>query len=523
MDRKTILAMVLSFGVLLGWQKFYVEPRMQAAQTAQQASQAVQAGPNTQGMSSVAPEQTIAPGPVQTLALSTATGTVKVSDRGQIFAAWDLNDYRESMEKSARAVDLQSVSHESGQGYFAFDLPEFSYLASVVGKLEKTADGARWSYEDQKLSIVREFRVPSKESAHIEMSTRISFKNGRPNYAFLSLDSRMLETDVDAPDRQIIYFTENDIQRKLLSDLSEPVGVPTPVRWAGVTDRYFVLAAVNDSSVSPTGLVQTLGENRGRVSLAWPVTGETFESRVKVYFGPKELDQLRGVDASLETTVDFGWFTAFAYPLLRLMKWIHGWAGNWGVAIVLLTLIVKLLTFPLTYKSMKSMKQMAALQPQINKLREKYGDDKEALNREMMTLMRTEGYNPLAGCLPILIQMPVFFALYRVLYSAIELYQAPFFLWIHDLSAKDPYYVTPVLLTAIMYIQQKLTPNTATDPVQAKMIQFMPVIFGVFMLTLPSGLTVYMLVNALASIVQQLILNKKLDIKPVAPAVAGAL
>ena len=160
------------------------------------------------------------------------------------------------------------------------------------------------------------------------------------------------------------------------------------------------------------------------------------------------------------------------------------------------------------------MKDMAKIQPQLQRVREKYKDDKEALNREMLTLMRSHGYNPMAGCLPILIQMPIFFALYRVLYSSIELYHAPFALWILDLSSKDPYYVTPVLLSATMFIQQSLTPTTAMDPTQAKMMKMMPLIFGAMMFALPSGLTLYMLVNAIASIAQQLVLNKKLGITP---------
>jgi YidC/Oxa1 family membrane protein insertase len=162
------------------------------------------------------------------------------------------------------------------------------------------------------------------------------------------------------------------------------------------------------------------------------------------------------------------------------------------------------------------MKEMARIQPQLARLREKYKDDREALNREMLTLMRSHGYNPMAGCLPILIQMPIFFALYRVLYSSMELYQAPFAFWIKDLSLHDPFYVTPVLLSLSMFLQQKLTPNTATDPAQQKMLQFMPLIFGAFMLALPSGLTIYMLVNALVSIVQQSFLNKKFGINAVA-------
>jgi len=250
----------------------------------------------------------------------------------------------------------------------------------------------------------------------------------------------------------------------------------------------------------------------GKISLVYPVTGNSLRIPMKAYFGPKEMNSLHAVEPSLDLTIDFGWFTIFAYPILKVMKWIFSisFIQNWGIAIVLLTLFIKIITFPLTYKSMKSMKNIAKLQPQMNALKDKHKDDKEALNREMITFMKTQGYNPVAGCLPMIIQMPVFFALYRVLYSSIELYQAPFFGWIHDLSVKDPFYITPVLLTGLMWFQQKITPTTTTDPAQAKMLQYMPLFFGLMMLNLPAGLTIYMLVNAAASIVQQRYLNKKL-------------
>ena len=228
------------------------------------------------------------------------------------------------------------------------------------------------------------------------------------------------------------------------------------------------------------------------------------------------------MDPALDNTVDFGWFTVFAYPLLNILKWFNQFVHNYGVAIILLTVLLKVALYPLTYKSMKSMKEMAKLQPQLAKVREKYKDDKEALNREMLSLMRTHGYNPAAGCLPMVIQMPIFFALYRVLYSSIELFHAPFAFWIQDLSSRDPFYVTPIFLAGTMFIQQKLTPSTATDPSQQKMMQMMPLIFGFMMLNLPAGLTLYMLVNALAGIVQQLIMNKKLDIRHAPVVVASA-
>jgi YidC/Oxa1 family membrane protein insertase len=247
-------------------------------------------------------------------------------------------------------------------------------------------------------------------------------------------------------------------------------------------------------------------------SLIYKVQGSSFIIKNKYYFGPKEIDTLKKVGHKLETAVDFGWFTVFALPLLWLLKWFNAFVHNYGISIILLTILIKILLYPLTFKSMKSMKDMQKIQPKLNAIREKYKDDKEALNREMMNLMKTHGYNPLSGCLPMFIQMPVFIALYNVLYGAIDLYGQPFFGWIRDLSAKDPYYVTPLLLALMMFLQQKLTPTTTTDPAQQKAMMFMPIVFAFMMLWLPSGLTLYMLVNSIISIIQQMIINKKLGI-----------
>jgi YidC/Oxa1 family membrane protein insertase len=233
------------------------------------------------------------------------------------------------------------------------------------------------------------------------------------------------------------------------------------------------------------------------------------------------MESLRAVDPILSDTIDFGWTTFIAVPLLQALKWLHTFVKNYGLAIIILTFAIKMLLFPLTYKSTKSMSKIAHLQPQLNALREKYKDDKEKLNTEMMKFMKTNGYNPVGGCLPILLQMPIFFALYRVLFNSMELYQAPFILWIHDLSRPDPFFITPVLLTGLMYVQQKLTPTAAADPAQQKMLQFMPLMFGVFMIALPAGLNIYMVVNSATTIVQQWVLTHKMGIKRPMPVVVS--
>ena len=519
MDRKTILAMILCLTIYVGWQKFYLEPRIPASQTQQTAvvhqndeTKLTNSAPTRESRTRT--ESNI---PAQKVTLPTGTGNAVLSNGGLFFQDWNLKNYKLDISSSAPLVDMKSVTHEDGEISLAFEDTDYAYLNDVRGELTSTPQGALWKYEDDKVILKREF-IASEQVPYVDLRVSAEFKGKAPRYAFISLGSENKADDAEAQDRQLLYWTNQSLERVALKDVAQKE-VSSSVKYIGASNRYFLMAVVGQSPVeASSGLIQPTRPNAGRISMVYPLLGKSMIIPLRVYFGPKELDILRKVEPTLDHTIDFGWFTVFAYPLLKVLKWLYQFLQNYGLAIIFLTLLLKIATYPLTYKSMKSMKNMAKLQPQLQKIREKYKDDKEALNREMLTMMRSYGYNPMAGCLPILIQMPIFFALYRVLYSSIELYHAPFTLWIQDLSSRDPFYVTPVLLAITMFIQQKLTPNTATDPAQARMMQLMPLIFGAFMLALPSGLTVYMLVNALASIVQQMILNKKLDITPAAPA-----
>ena len=508
-DRKTMMTVLIMLGIFIGWEKFYMEPRRQAQQVA--------ASPVAVDQKSVEAPQVVAPGnitdaPEQSVVIDLGESVLKVTNKAKLFRSWELKKYREALDKSSNAIDLVDVSHQSGGlGDIVFDRPEYLYLDKATGSLVDSGDRVIWSYEDANIKIKRTIQKPAAGSRVLDFDVDVEFLSAPAKNMFVSLSSESKDSDADLMDRKLVHYSEKSFNYVDLKGNIEQAAVPFSMNWIGTTNRYFLFSLLKADSAQVTGLVQGLGENKGRIMFVYPTNGNRVSAKFKAFFGPKELGTLRKVDPTLEQTIDFGWFTLFAYPLLRFMKLLNDLVSNWGVAIILLTLAVKLLTFPLTYKSMVSMKQMAKLNPQIQKLKDKYGADKEALNREMMMLMKTQGYNPLAGCLPILIQMPVFFALYRVLYSSTELYQAPFMLWIQDLSAKDPFYITPVLLTGVMFIQQKITPTTATDPVQAKMLQWMPVMFGVFMLQLPAGLTIYMLVNAIAGIAQQVLLNKKLD------------
>lgn len=226
------------------------------------------------------------------------------------------------------------------------------------------------------------------------------------------------------------------------------------------------------------------------------------------YLGAKDHATLNSIDPVLTNIIEYGWFTFIARPMFKFLNWLHGYIGNWGWSIVVLTLIIRLILFPLSYKGMLSMNKLKDLAPKMKELQEKYKDDKQKLQMHMMDLYKKNGANPMGGCLPILLQIPVFFAIYRVLLNAIELKGAEWALWIHDLSLKDPYYILPITMGILMFLQQKITPTTFTDPMQEKMMKFLPLIFTVFFVMFPAGLTLYWTVNNFCSIIQQYVINK---------------
>jgi YidC/Oxa1 family membrane protein insertase len=226
------------------------------------------------------------------------------------------------------------------------------------------------------------------------------------------------------------------------------------------------------------------------------------------YIGPKEWKLFSKLDKKLEDVIEFGWFTFLAKPFFKVMLAIFNFVGNWGWTIVLFTILVKIVLFPLSYKGLMSMQKLKDLAPKMKELKEKYGKDPAKMNQQMMELYKKHGANPMGGCLPMLLQIPIFFALYRVLLNADELQGAPWILWIKDLSVQDPYFVLPILMGITMYLQQKITPNNMTDPTQQKIFQWLPVIMTFFFLTFPSGLVLYWLVNNVLTIAQQAYVNK---------------
>jgi YidC/Oxa1 family membrane protein insertase len=278
--------------------------------------------------------------------------------------------------------------------------------------------------------------------------------------------------------------------------------------------HYFVSAWLPKSGVNREYYTNKVAENRYtagvKVPLGTVAPGAAGAVTVPVYIGPQETETLEKVAPGLELVVDYGWLKIIAVPLFMFLKWIHGLIGNWGWAIIVLTIVIKLIFYPLNAKAGRSMAQMKVLTPKMEKLKQLYGDDRQKLNQAMMELYKTEKINPLGGCLPILVQIPVFIALYWVLLASIELRHAPWLGWIHDLSAPDPYFILPVIYAVSMLVQTKLNPQPA-DPVQAKVMLLMPIMFSVFFLFFPAGLVLYWVVQNLLSILQQWHINRTIE------------
>ena len=307
----------------------------------------------------------------------------------------------------------------------------------------------------------------------------------------------------------VMYTAESKYKKISFSDIEEgKAEYPKHADdgWIGIVQHYFVSAWVPNGKLPREFYLKRLPDGLFAagliVSTPRLAPGSSAHVDVPLFSGPQEQKRLKAVAPGFDLVVDYGWLSIIAWPLFWLLAKYHSLTGNWGVAIILLTVTVKLVFFPLSAASYKSMARMKLVTPRLTKLREMYGNDRAKLNQAMMEMYKTEKINPLGGCFPIVVQIPVFIALYWTLLGAIELRHAPFIFWIKDLSALDPYYVLPILMTISMVIQTRMNPKPP-DPIQAKVMTFMPFIFSVFFFFFPAGLVLYWLVNNILSILQQ--------------------
>ena len=312
----------------------------------------------------------------------------------------------------------------------------------------------------------------------------------------------------------ILSGPEKPYEKVDFSDMaSQDVDREVTGGWVAMIQHYFAAAWIPGSQDTNHYYSKSLPNGLFAIGVVGPVgvisPGSAGEFSLAMYVGPKIQERMQDVSPHLERTVDYGWLWLIAEPLFWLLSWIHGFVGNWGWAIIILTFLIKLAFFQLSATSYKSMARMRKLQPRITALRERYGADKQRMNQAMMELYRQEKINPLGGCLPILVQIPVFIALYWVLLESVELRQASFIGWLDDLSLHDPYFVLPVAMGVTMLIQQRLNP-TPPDPMQAKIMMALPFVFTFFFLFFPSGLVLYWFVNNMLSIIQQWVITKKI-------------
>ncbi len=502
MNKNTLLAFGLSALVLIGFQIFFAPKPQPAATTPESQTSAVS---DAQSQPAVKLEMEKAPQAVEKLETFDIT-----TDLATYTFNANTGNIRKAVVTKYGKRDLENIVFDSKtEDSFFITVPLVSkYTAEVKEGDKETTVTFSGSQGDM---VVAKKYVISKDSYLVKGDVTVSNTGGRT----LNLPLRMgLAGGINSALKEDKYtfggpqmFDGKKLREKKVSKIDEPVKAEKPL-WVGYTSKYFLAAVANGFDkgeiVKKDDVADVYGDTEVQVN---PSDRKTVE--FSVFAGPKEYDLLKTYKLKLEKSIDFGIFSFIAIPMLKFLKIFYNYVHNYGVAIVLLTIVVKLLTFPLTQKSMVSMKKMGSLAPKMAEIKEKYKADKEKMNQATMELYKKEGVNPFGGCFPMLLQIPIFFALYKTLLLSIELQGAPFFGWITDLSLKDPYYITPIIMGVTMFLQQKMSPSTVQDPIQQKMFMLMPVIFTFMFLTFPAGLVVYWLTNNVLSIAQQYYINKK--------------
>jgi YidC/Oxa1 family membrane protein insertase len=415
------------------------------------------------------------------------------------------------------------------------DLKPYGYLPAITQTVNNQTVDDRSTFKPDKESLA----VKEKPETIVFAGTLSDGRKARKTYTFypdtytigmnveiepVNGGNTRLNFEVISNKKESSYtfkgpFVLNNKKFEQIDKIEKDIDVDKNFSYAGLDDGFFAFIYIpqDDSRLPLT--ISKVADDSPVLRLSLDNKGSAL---AKLYFGPKQTDVLKSLNVQAEKIIDYGWFDIIAKPLVLGMTYSNKVTHNYGIDIILLTILIKIIFYPLTAKSSKSMKKMQKLQPQVAKLKEKYKDDKQRLNQEMMDMYRKEGANPMGGCLPMIIQIPVFFALYKALSSAIELRHAPFMFWINDLSAPEdlftfhvlgyalPIRILPLIMGVTQVIQQKMTP-TSVDPMQEKMMLFMPIFFTFLFWGFPAGLVLYWLVNNVISIGQQYYINKKVS------------
>ena len=538
MDKRTVLAIVLSLAVIIAYQTFFLKPPVKQQPQADQkattsATKPVPAAPAPSAAAApiskisgavkpvpvVAPEKTISvEAPLYTALLTTKGGALK---------SFRLKAYKKTIEKNSELIEMVhlqpgmpmplSVSFPES----SVDIPaESSYDVDVQAlDLTKNHDPGKLTFTQTypgriKIEKIYTFR-PDKYTVDLEVRTTnlspdpISQSASLNWYQYVDPKAETDSYTHDGP----VALVRKEIERPEVKKIEAETRLGPDVSWGAFENKYFIAAMIPQNPSLTTMVMAKDTNNMVSVSLRGAKsiipTNQAGLFSYTVFLGPKDYAILKAQGIGMEDAIDFGsWLKWLAMPMLIILKFFDQYINNYGLSIILLTILIKIIFWPLGNKSYASMKEMQKLQPKMQELREKFKNDKQRISQETMALYKAHKVNPLGGCLPMVIQIPVFFGLYKTLLYAIELRHSPFFWWIQDLSAKDPYYITPIIMGGTMFLQQKMTPMGG-DPMQAKIMLWMPVVFTFMFLNFPAGLVIYWLFNNIISIGQQYYINKR--------------
>jgi YidC/Oxa1 family membrane protein insertase len=537
--RRLILVFIFIFsGFMLweNWQKFnQPKPAVAAAavdpagNAVPKPSAALQAGA-TPGATPIVTPASPATTPAETFTVSTDLVKATISTQGGDLVQLELLKYKEHDDKDQTFILFDAKHQYAAQsGLIGEGLPNHRTVFKRVAGPSAMADGSdelKIRLEAAPVNGIKVAKILTFKRGSYLINVGWEIVNGSDKalvpqaYYHLQRDdvSPSGETKMVSTFTGPAVYTEVDKYQKVsFEDIAKDktkfeIKKPEAARtakdgWIGLVQHYFVSAWIPANDVQREFYMRKLeGGNTFQAGLKLPVPeiapGAKGETSVSLYAGPQEQNVLKELATGLDLVVDYGWLALVAKPIFWALQTIHNLVGNWGWAIVVLTIIIKAIFFPLSAASYKSMAKMRILTPRLAQLKERFGDDKARLNQEMMKLYQTEKVNPLGGCLPILVQIPVFISLYWVLLGAVEMRDAPWILWIKDLASADPYFILPVIMMVSMFVQTKLNP-TPPDPIQAKVMMAMPLIFGVMFFWFPAGLVLYWVVNNVLSIAQQ--------------------
>lgn len=551
---RAFLAIIISFVILVGYQYFFVGPVQQSApeQTAVEEQQAkpeqtVQTAAVQPVITTPAESQQTVPAqlparPVEEIVIDTDLYSVTISENGGVLTSFILKNYKETSSADSPGEQLIRTSPEQG-----FPL-SFSWGSVLPRNTLYTFDSTDITFNDQTnsaqvlmrarngagLEIIRSYKF-SRDSYLIKHTVTVKNTGDQSLQGAGGLHQKNMPFGTLGKASQWLFrgpafYGDGELQEFKLKEFKEgQKTVQGTFDWVAYAGTYFLAGIIpEDQNKTITMNAQDeLVSIDVLSSLDTLAPGTEKVYSYNIFYGPKKLTLLKEIGHNLAKIINFGWFDVIAKPTLYLLNWLYNIVGNYGVAIILVTVILKALFWPITQKGLKSMKNMQKLQPKMAKIKEKYKDDATRMNQEVMNLYKTYKVNPLGGCLPMVLQIPVFFSLYKVLLQSIELRHAPFMLWITDLSAPDRLYlgfdipylgglpVLTLLMGASMFLQQKMTPTTA-DPTQAKIMMFLPLIFTFMFLNFASGLVLYWFVNNLLSILQQYLINRQRKTVPAA-------